>query len=172
MFIHKDERGMTLVELLAGLAILGIVTILASTFLLQSIKYNAKAEKNVNLSQEANIFVTALRNQEVRPFEICYSTGQLTIETPSQKRSPMDLNDRYFETLRIRTYLKGEKTNSTPVELALNPGTPTCKVVKKKETIELDLTLKATLDHPKKNEKEPSFRLKTTIDYFEDFLLQ
>ncbi|WP_345239943.1 type II secretion system protein [Pontibacillus salipaludis] len=161
MFIHKDERGMTLVELLAGLAILGIVTILASTFLLQSIKYNAKAEKNVNLSQEANIFVTALRNQEDHDFEICYKTGDLTVDGASV----LDLDERYFKTLMIRT--PSENDN-----LALTPGLGNCINIKQGETIEVDLTLKAELKNPKKNETEPSFRLKTTIDRFDNFLIE
>lgn len=161
MFIHKDERGLTLVELLAGLAILGIVTILASTFLLQSIKYNAKAEKNVNLSQEANLFVTALRNQEDHDFKICYKTGELTVDGSSV----LDLDERYFETLVIGPPSENEN-------LALTPGPNNCIDIDKGETIEVDLILKAQLKNPKKNEQEPSFRLKTTIDRFDNFLIE
>ncbi|WP_138415503.1 prepilin-type N-terminal cleavage/methylation domain-containing protein [Aquibacillus sediminis] len=58
-----NSKGLTLVELLGALALLGVVTTLAVTTLVQTIQYNNNAEADVSLRQQANLIATTIRNQ-------------------------------------------------------------------------------------------------------------
>ena len=62
----KNERGLTLVELLAVLAILGIIMALIGTVLINGIKASNRNATNQQLQQEANYITETIRNQYLK----------------------------------------------------------------------------------------------------------
>lgn len=59
----KNERGLTLVELLAVLAIVGIIMALIGSVLMNGIKASNRTTTNQQLQQEANYIVETLREK-------------------------------------------------------------------------------------------------------------
>jgi len=86
----RSQKGVTLVELLAGLALFGIVLTIVTSVLVQSIKYNERSENNVNLRQEANFIVTSLRNHKPEEkYKICLDeNGDLVLGDYSIETNP------------------------------------------------------------------------------------
>ena len=65
----RNERGLTLVELLAVLAILGIIIALIGTVLINGIKASDRNRTNQQLQQEANYITETIRHQYLEPKE-------------------------------------------------------------------------------------------------------
>jgi len=87
----QNQKGITLVELLAALALFGIVLTIVTSVLVQSIKYNDRSENNVNLRQQANYVVTTLRNYNPgdEKYTICLNeNGNLEIDDKLIKLNP------------------------------------------------------------------------------------
>ncbi|AIF43205.1 prepilin-type N-terminal cleavage/methylation domain-containing protein [Virgibacillus sp. SK37] len=59
----KNEEGMTLVELLAALALFGLVVALSSGVIVQLMSSEQKTSASISLQQEANVVMSDLRNQ-------------------------------------------------------------------------------------------------------------
>ena len=79
----KNERGLTLVELLAVLALVGILMTLLTTIFLSSIKASDRNIINQKLQQEGNYITEVVRNEYLK------SSGnvpeQITFEIVSDK---------------------------------------------------------------------------------------
>lgn len=109
----RNQKGVTLVELLAGLALFGIVLTIVTSVLVQSIKYNERSENNVNLRQQANYIMTALRsvdldNVDSDGFEVCYESSTIQFEDEQNIRLNRDLT---FESININGDLKEDCSN-------------------------------------------------------------
>ncbi|QTD41569.1 type II secretion system protein [Sporosarcina sp. Te-1] len=59
---NKDQRGMTLVELLAVLVISSLVAMLIWTAVMLVLKYNISETKKLQLQQEANYIISEIQN--------------------------------------------------------------------------------------------------------------
>lgn len=59
----KDEKGITLVELLAALAILGIIVVVIASVISTGTKASNKTATKQQLQQEANLIVEVLRSE-------------------------------------------------------------------------------------------------------------
>lgn len=60
MKIRKNESGITLVELLAAVALFGVISIIAWRFFFQATTFNDKAVTQNQLQQEANIILNTM----------------------------------------------------------------------------------------------------------------
>ncbi|WP_163101776.1 type II secretion system protein [Peribacillus alkalitolerans] len=60
--MFREEKGLTLIELLISFAILGILITITSSALINSMNYSKKATSNVLLQQEANYILSELTN--------------------------------------------------------------------------------------------------------------
>lgn len=70
----KNEKGVTLIELLGVLVILSVILILAGSILTSSMKTSNRATTDQRLQQEANYITEAIRNQYLEE-----ATGKLTL---------------------------------------------------------------------------------------------
>lgn len=62
----QNSRGVTLVELLAALAIIGFISVLIWRFFFQTIDYNSYAVTEQTLQQEANVILATLQSQHTQ----------------------------------------------------------------------------------------------------------
>lgn len=62
----KNEKGITLVELLAAIVIVGFLTVLIWRIFFQTIDYNSYAVTEQTLQQEANVILSTLQSQHTR----------------------------------------------------------------------------------------------------------
>lgn len=76
----KNEKGVTLIELLGVLVILSIVLTLAGSILTSSLKTSNRATADQRLQQEANYITEAIRNKYLGGKE-----GTLTIQIEDDK---------------------------------------------------------------------------------------
>lgn len=61
MRIFKNEKGITLIELLAALVLFGIITVLIWSFFFQALNFNDREVTKNQLQQEANIIVNTIQ---------------------------------------------------------------------------------------------------------------
>jgi prepilin-type N-terminal cleavage/methylation domain-containing protein len=79
--LYLNEKGITLVELLAALALVSIVAVLAMTTFNIGVKYNVTETTKTKMQQESNLIVSTLMN--VHRTEKCYkiyNTSSIIIE--------------------------------------------------------------------------------------------
>ncbi|MGM0874443.1 MAG: PulJ/GspJ family protein [Bacillota bacterium] len=76
-FIYK-QSGFTLHELLAGITISTMVIGLLSSVLIMSFKHNEYTQSHINLTQEANLIMTKLRQaHQEESYNLCYYNGRI-----------------------------------------------------------------------------------------------
>lgn len=76
-----DERGITLVELLASLALFGVISILIWNFFFQGFNSNERAITQNQLQQEANLIVITIQELHTK-----YTVDSVSIENPSNDK--------------------------------------------------------------------------------------
>ncbi|MET3697376.1 prepilin-type N-terminal cleavage/methylation domain-containing protein [Bacillus oleivorans] len=115
--IIKNEKGLTLIELLGAIAIFGIViTVIFSFFSFGANGYQ-KGEMMVRLQNEANRIMTALT-------VAYYSEGNFTVESGDENgdgRADITLNGAVISDTTLLYSLSPEEitSNDEPVELVL-----------------------------------------------------
>lgn len=62
----RNERGVTLIELVAVLAIVGIILVLISSVFIGGLKASNRSTTNQQLQQEANYITEAIRNEYLK----------------------------------------------------------------------------------------------------------
>ncbi|MBD8068858.1 type II secretion system protein J [Bacillus sp. PS06] len=72
----SQQAGITLIELLATIAISSMVLGLGYSVLTTTLKYNDKTQSHINLRQEANLIITQMRQQHQARNAICYDQLQ------------------------------------------------------------------------------------------------
>ncbi|APC48022.1 hypothetical protein BME96_07480 [Virgibacillus halodenitrificans] len=85
----KSEKGMTLVELLAALALFGLIVALSSGVIVQLMGSEQKTSASISLKQEANVVMSDLRSQfyNNNTKKICLSP-----DTPLQVKDSLIFN--------------------------------------------------------------------------------
>lgn len=85
----RNEKGLTLIELLASLSLLLIVSSLMYGVLIGVNKSNAKTADKNKLEQEANIILLTIKNYQLgdMPYKIKYDagTGSYSIESAAKR---------------------------------------------------------------------------------------
>jgi prepilin-type N-terminal cleavage/methylation domain-containing protein len=70
----KNDRGITLVELLAAISLFSIIVVLSSTFLLQILNSEESTSNKIQLTQETNVLINELRSAYHKgDFKLCFS---------------------------------------------------------------------------------------------------
>ncbi|WP_068674681.1 type II secretion system protein [Oceanobacillus sp. Castelsardo] len=73
-----NQKGLTLVELLAALGLFAVVIALSATVIVQFIGSNEKTSGQISLQQEANIAINELRNQYIQGQDkLCISQSEI-----------------------------------------------------------------------------------------------
>ncbi|MEN1968218.1 prepilin-type N-terminal cleavage/methylation domain-containing protein [Lentibacillus sp. N15] len=73
-----NQKGITLVELLAALSLLAIVITLVSTVIMQLLSNSGKTDDDIKLAQDTNVFITEFRHQYYtgsRVADLCYESN-------------------------------------------------------------------------------------------------
>lgn len=122
----NNEKGVTLIELLATLVIFGIFSVIIWGFLFQTSKINHVEMTKQSLQQEANLIVTTFN-------EVHRKSGIYEIHISN------DLTDNSIEIITSN----GENYifNKPDVHYALKPIFTTLQIKPQDDNFELDLTL-------------------------------
>ncbi|OZU89719.1 hypothetical protein CIL03_00840 [Virgibacillus indicus] len=73
----KNERGLTLVELLAALSLFAVVIALSSTVIIQLVNSEEKTSENITMKQDVNVLINELRtNYSNGENKLCVTEGQ------------------------------------------------------------------------------------------------
>lgn len=120
----KNERGLTLVELLAVLAIAGIIIALIGSVLINGIKASNRTATNQKLQQEANYIVEAVRSEFLKlPKEVTNEKFKfkivLKIDTINQvfKMNDEVVSEGYIYNLQSNDILS--RTDSSQLNLTI-----------------------------------------------------
>ncbi|WP_341302033.1 prepilin-type N-terminal cleavage/methylation domain-containing protein [Lysinibacillus sp. FSL H8-0500] len=87
--IIKNQRGLTLVEVLASIIILSLVTILAWNIFFQGTKYSQKTISKNQMQQEANVIIANLNSihKRSREYSVSSSDCRLSVVYTDQNRT-------------------------------------------------------------------------------------
>lgn len=149
---YKNNKGFTLIELIATISLLTIVIAISSTLIIQLIRTDAKTTEQISLSQETNVLISELRSQyESEDFELEYTAdGKLLFPENTSN------NSLHIEDLKIAN------TKKNHPELALvNPG----------DKVDINMNAPLTIEITTKNQDSKSFNVKTTWENFDDYSL-
>ncbi|MGG3798292.1 PilW family protein [Metabacillus fastidiosus] len=124
----KNENGLTLVEVLVGLAILSIVMVILGGLLIDGFKNSDKSEKITTLQQEANLIITELRNIHWKNENYIIHFNKDSIIT---EKSQITLNEKYnykFEKfdktenkyIDMTGELTSQEMNNLPIKLTIS----------------------------------------------------
>ncbi|WP_028392102.1 prepilin-type N-terminal cleavage/methylation domain-containing protein [Bacillus cihuensis] len=92
----NKESGITLIEVLATLAITGIIGSVLYAVFFQTVHIKVKTQSHNELRQEANIVMTQLRSIHENGDRIWYSSGMLY--TDKEKKNPLATETNYLFT--------------------------------------------------------------------------
>jgi prepilin-type N-terminal cleavage/methylation domain-containing protein len=118
----KNEKGITLIEVLATLAILGIISsLIFGVFIGVNKKYNKISQQN-NLEQEANLILTTLKNYHLsnNNYKIAYDSNNNSYYIGTSSPDTL-LGSNNLKTLKIDEGVIPNKPNN----LLINPSVNT-----------------------------------------------
>ncbi|QII81240.1 prepilin-type N-terminal cleavage/methylation domain-containing protein [Jeotgalibaca arthritidis] len=154
-----NEKGITLVELLAALSLFAIVSALVMTVLFNVFLNSKNISDNAQLRQDANLLVSTLRSHynqddlEEDEFEVSLENGNILLIDGQEVNSSMTSS---IDELELKN---GENSIS-----AVNPAVNQSMIVKADGTpLSIDLTLK--------NEAGQTYNLFTTIEKPEELAI-
>lgn len=149
--IIKNDRGITLLEVLAVLTLLGIVGAVTFNLLTTSVTHTNKTQSHIDLRQEANIILSHLRQKHSNDtpyelnaddligrsdvhFEQVYINGQSLFDGPLSPNIEehlyvaFTLNDEQNQTFEVDTIIeKRYASNIDPIDLP-PPNGKTCSI--------------------------------------------
>ena len=95
----RNERGITLIELVAVLAIVGIILTLISSVLISGLKASDRSSTNQRLQQEANYITEAIRNEYLNhPDKVENPIITLKVEDNKLKLDETTISEGYTYT--------------------------------------------------------------------------
>lgn len=95
----KNEKGITLVEVLATLTILSIVGIMVWNIFIQGSKYSSNSINKNLIQQEANIMSEQIKNLHKTSSELTILSENCSVLITTEKESITYSNDRYCYNL-------------------------------------------------------------------------
>lgn len=148
-----DARGITLVELLAALALVGVISVLLWNFFFQALNFNDRAISKHQLQQEANVIVNTIQQIHTK-----YTITEFTPSSSSLsiKGKSLDKNSREIEV--IETF-KNDQIEYDITVTIIKPSGEKFKNSLKNPVTEfvLSLTLTSKLDNNIKYETKTTF---------------
>ncbi|WP_026572291.1 type II secretion system protein [Bacillus sp. UNC438CL73TsuS30] len=144
----KDEKGVTLVEVLATLVILGIISLLIFVVFLGVNKNYQKISKKTDLEQQANLIVSTIKSYHLH--QVSYtikcdsSSGYYLIGTPSA-------NNQLVKKNLVNKFL----INNIPISSELTDSNSIL--------IDLSTTKNVSVYIELKNEQGDTFKIDTRI---------
>lgn len=113
----KNERGITLIEVLATIVIMSIVSISIFNLLNSTLKTNQVITEKTNLNREANLIVSTIQKQFYTNDEIAFENidGIIYLKTDSKE---IPLNDSYlnFIVLNIDGTSLANGASTSPIQ--------------------------------------------------------
>jgi len=151
--LNLNEKGVTLIELLAALALVSIIAVLAMTTFNIGVKYNVTETKKTTMQQESNLIVSTLMN--VHRTEKCYEIENTTTTAITMKI----YDDEQCTTTPSRQIEFSQ--NQFTYELNLETGTPE-KINPQETNYSLTLTIKDNNSSLENSYQTQIYRLNTT----------
>ena len=151
--MNLNEKGVTLIELLAALALVSIIAVLAMTTFNIGVKYNVTETKKTTMQQESNLIVSTLMN--VHRTEKCYEIENTTTTAITMKI----YDDEQCTTTPSRQIEFNQ--NQFTYELILETGTPE-KINPQETNYSLTLTIKDNNSSLENSYQTQIYRLNTT----------
>ena len=123
-----NNKGITLVELLAALALVGIIATVAGSLVTQTYQSNSKVQNEIDLKQQTNSILTIIREQITEEnMEICLvdrhtlrldDDGEAPYLYPNlMTKEQMTISELYIENL--------DKSSTTDDTVSIEPNTAT-----------------------------------------------
>lgn len=122
--MHSNQKGLSLVEILAGILLLGIITTLTTIIIMNSLQHKDVSSKEISLKQDTNLMISQLRKEFFDEKEeiICFNTqaGRITIidEINGEKKTQISNGNGSIIHENGRSCIK-EFDRDSPVELEL-----------------------------------------------------
>lgn len=135
----RNQKGITLVEVLAALTLVSIVVTIAWTALSIGMKHTAAETSKTQLQQEANLVVTKLTNEHRKndTYQLRFVSGVLEIKTCNEEED-LSITCSEFSSLMENNYVY----NGTINGVAFISWNPDNEVLPKEEHVEFQLTVK------------------------------
>jgi prepilin-type N-terminal cleavage/methylation domain-containing protein len=141
--IMKNEKGVTLIELLAVLVLVSlIVTIIMTTFTI-SFKYNATETKKLKMQQEANYLVAFIlqKHRTLNAYKLSINSDNKLVFKECNKNVEGTITCDGLESIIGNDYNYSLSSNPGII-LPKEADFPTTLVVKDPKTSELEVTIK------------------------------
>ncbi|WLV24127.1 type II secretion system protein [Aciduricibacillus chroicocephali] len=120
----NNEKGLSLVEVLAGLVLLSIISTLTTMILINVFKSNDTAAEEISIKQNANVMMSEFQRQyyETADTTLCFNPpAGLSIDkktTVDNGGAPIEMDENYCvhdvvrkEPLNVDLYVKGNNSN-------------------------------------------------------------
>ncbi len=95
----KNETGLTLIEVLATLTILSIVSVIIYNVFSNGLRYSSQAEDTVLIQQEANYLLTLLKEQHenaANDYTVTVENNQNTVILNKGRTNDMDVTNSQY----------------------------------------------------------------------------
>lgn len=136
-----NDKGMTLVELLAALALVSTIAVIAWTTLTIGFKHTTVENNKTHLQQDANLIITSLSNAHRRndAYSLKFENGQLMIQPCPDITTCDPLTDPYEQVIEKNYDFNGTVING----ILYNGGSfAPIPVEPKKKNTQLTLSIK------------------------------
>lgn len=95
----KNEAGLTLIEVLATITILSIVSVIIYNVFTSGLRYSSKAEETVLIQQEANYLLTLLKEQHenaATDYTVTVENNQSTVILNKGRSNETDVTNSQY----------------------------------------------------------------------------
>lgn len=99
MKLIKNETGITLIEVLAAITILSIVTVIIYNVFSNGLRYSSQAEDTVLIQQEANYLLTLLKKQHenaANDYTVTVENNHNTVIINKNRSNEMDATNSQY----------------------------------------------------------------------------